>query len=139
MIGIINGLGKQGFSLVTSAVGYLITIAVIWFGVPVYGMDAYIWGSLISMAVTVIMNLCFIIKITGLAVNLRDWIIKPAIVSFACVPATSFAEYLPISNSFFHFLLQGSFACLTVLVLVVTMFKNLKWSDVLWRKFPKKK
>ena len=139
MIGIINGLGKQGFSLVTSAVGYLITIAVIWFGVPVYGMDAYIWGSLISMAVTVIMNLCFIIKITGLAVNLRDWLIKPSIVALACIPVASFAEHFPISSNFFHFLLQGGFTCLTVLVLVVTMFKNLKWSDVLWRKFPKKK
>jgi stage V sporulation protein B len=139
MIGIINGLGKQGFSLVTSAVGYLITIAVIWFGVPVYGMDAYIWGSLISMAVTVIMNLCFIIKITGLAVNLRDWLIKPSIVALACIPVASFAEHFPISSNFFHFLLQGGFTCLTVLVLIVTMFKNLKWSDVLWRKFPKKK
>lgn len=139
MIGIINGLGKQSFSLVTAVAGYIITIGFVWFGVPIYGIDAYIWGSIISMAVTVIMNLCFIIKITGLTVNLRNWIIKPVVIALACIPAAEFTEYFPASGTFWNLILSGSFVCLTVLILIVTMFKNQKWSEMLWRKIPIKK
>ena len=139
MVGIINGLGKQSFSLITSAAGYIITIGFIWFGVPVYGMDAYIWGSIISIAVTVILNLCFIIKTTGLAVNLRNWVLKPSVIAVACIPTYFLTEYFPINNEFLHLAVSGSFVCLTVLVLVATMFRKQKWGEMIWLKIQRKK
>ena len=139
MAGIINGLGKQGVSLLTSAAGYVIIIAFIWFGVPIYGIDAYVWGSIISMAVTAVLNLCVIIKYTGLAVHVRNWLLKPAVIALACIPASEFAEYFPINDKFLHFLTSGAFVCLTVLILIVKMFKNLKWGDIIWKKMQIKK
>lgn len=139
MVGIINGLGKQSFSLITSAAGYIITIGFIWFGVPVYGIDAYIWGSIISIALTVFLNLCFIIKTTGLAVDLRNWVLKPSVVAGACIPAYLFTEYFPINSEFLRLAASGCFVCLTVFVLIVTMFRKQKWGEMIWLKIQRKK
>lgn len=139
MAGIINGLGKQGLSLATSTVGYLITIGFIWFGVPKMGIRAYILGSIISMAVTVVLNLCIIIKATGLAIHLRNWILKPSVIAVGCILAGKIIRTVPINNKFLSFFVCGCVCCLTVLLLVVTMFRNLKWGDLFWRKIQTRK
>jgi len=45
LTGILNGLGKQGISLRNSVIGYSIRIAAVYFLIPVYGIDAYIFQS----------------------------------------------------------------------------------------------
>lgn len=139
MVGIINGLGKQRFSLITSAVGYAITIGFIWYGVPVYGIDAYIRGSILSMAVTVLLNLCYIIKVTGLTVDLRNWVLKPGIIAMACVFVGRLIKFIPINSIFWNLILSGALVCLTVLLLIVKMFKNQKWGDLFWQRIQIKK
>ncbi len=139
MAGIINGLGKQGLSLATSTVGYLITIGFIWFGVPQMGIRAYILGSILSMAATVFLNLCIVIKTTGLAVNLRDWILKPSVIAAGCILVGKVMLSIPIQNRFLSFFVCGCACCLTVLLLVATMFRNLKWGDLFWRKMQTRK
>ncbi len=134
MAGIINGLGKQGLSLATSTVGYAITIGFIWFGVPKLGIRAYIIGSILSMAATALLNLCIIIKTTGLAVHLRDWILKPVVIAAGCVLAGKAILAAPIGNPLLRFFACGIVSCLTVLLLIATMFRNQKWGDLFWRK-----
>ena len=139
MSGILNGLGKQGISLATSAAGYIAIILSIWYGVPEFGMEAYIWGNFIGMAVTVLLNLIVISTTTGLALELRNWMVKPLALSILVIIAGKITDYIYIENSILRFILSGIYVSLTVLVLLATMFKNLKWGELLWKKIQTKK
>ena len=139
MSGILNGLGKQGISLATSAAGYIAIILSIWYGVPEFGMEAYIWGNFIGMAVTVFLNLIVISTTTGLALELRNWMVKPLALSILVIIAGKITDYIYIENSILRFILSGIYVSLTVLVLLATMFKNLKWGELLWKKIQTKK
>ncbi len=139
MSGIINGLGKQGMSLLTSSIGYIVIIASIWFGVPEYGMEAYIWGNVLGMAVTVFLNLIVIAKVTGLTIDLRNWLIKPFFLSLIVIEIGKLFNVFRIGNKLLSLLINGTFVCLTIFILLATMFKNLKWGDILWQKLKIKK
>lgn len=80
LLGIMNGLGKQGLSLVTSIVGYAVRIVCVVFIIPGFGLSGYIWGNLISFALICILNIHFIVKTTGMIIDLGGWIIKPIIL-----------------------------------------------------------
>lgn len=80
LLGILNGLGKQGVSLRNSMIGYGIRISFVYFFIPLFGIKGYVWGIIFSMAVVCILNLGTVMKCTGLALNLRDWILKPGAV-----------------------------------------------------------
>ncbi len=85
MNGILNGLGKQTYSLISTLIGYGIRIGAIWFLVPVYGVSVYIWGDLAGMALMVVMNLVYITRCTSMPLELGKWILSPAMPSVAFV------------------------------------------------------
>jgi stage V sporulation protein B len=85
MNGILNGLNKQTYSLVSTLVGYAVRIGAIWFFVPVYGVSAYIWGDLTGMAIMVVMNLVYITRCTSMPLELGKWILSPAMPGVAFV------------------------------------------------------
>lgn len=77
LLGILNGLGKQGVSLKNSIIGSGIRIAFVYFLIPVYGIQGYVWGIIVSTACVCILNLLTVVKTTGMNVDLRNWVIKP--------------------------------------------------------------
>jgi stage V sporulation protein B len=85
MNGILNGLGKQTYSLVSTLIGYAVRIGAIWFFVPVYGVSAYIWGDLVGMAIMVVMNLVYIARTTTMPLEIGKWILTPAMPGVAFV------------------------------------------------------
>ena len=80
LTGIMNGLGKQGISLQNSIIGSAIRIAFVYFVVPSEGIKGYVAGLVISMACVCVLNLIVVTKITGMVIDIRNWIIKPGIV-----------------------------------------------------------
>ncbi len=80
LLGILNGLGKQAVSLNNSIIGSIIRISFVYFGIPVYGIKGYIWGIIISSACVCILNLLTVVKTTGMAIDIKNWIIKPGTV-----------------------------------------------------------
>lgn len=80
LLGIMNGLGKQGISLRNSMVGYVIRIAFVVYLIPVYGIKGYIVGMVISSACVCAINMGTVIKTTGMVLDLRNWLIKPGII-----------------------------------------------------------
>ncbi|HHW49357.1 MAG TPA: stage V sporulation protein B [Clostridiaceae bacterium] len=83
MLGILNGLGKQGISLRNSMIGYLIRIGFVYFCVPVFGIKGYIWGVIISSACVCILDLITIMKVIGMYLDVRNWIVKPGFIGVA--------------------------------------------------------
>lgn len=79
LLGIMNGLGKQGISLANSIAGYSIRIGFVYFCIPVYGVKGYIWGMTLSMFVVCVLNLAAVVRTTGMVIDLRNWIIKPGL------------------------------------------------------------
>jgi stage V sporulation protein B len=80
LLGILNGLGKQGVSLRNSIIGYAIRIGFVYYCIPLYGVESYITGILISTACVCILNLLTVIKTTGMSPDIRSWVLKPGIV-----------------------------------------------------------
>lgn len=85
LLGTLNGLGKQGVSLRNAIIGNAIRIGFVYFCIPVYGLTGYVWGIIISSACVCVLNLYTVIKTTGMAVDLRNWIVKPGLVCIAMI------------------------------------------------------
>lgn len=80
LLGVLNGLGKQGISLRNSVIGSSIRIGFVYFIMPTYGITGYIWGIIGSSALVCVLNLFTVVKTTGMPIHLRDWVIKPGCV-----------------------------------------------------------
>lgn len=87
LMGVLNGLGKQGILLRNTIIGSTIRIGFVCFLIPRYGIVSYVWGIAISFLVTDILNLYSISRLTGLVLNLRQWLVGPAVVGIFMVIA----------------------------------------------------
>jgi stage V sporulation protein B len=85
LTGVLNGLGKQGLLLRNTVIGSVLRIAAVYFLVPVFGISSYIWGLTASYIITSVLNTAAINKITGLVINLREWILRPGLVGIVMV------------------------------------------------------
>lgn len=95
LTGILNGLEKQGASLKNSMIGNIIRMSFIWFAVPLYGLDGYLWGVLVSLIIVSILNLGVVIHTTGMVFNARDWILKPLICGLGVILTGKMLYSLP--------------------------------------------
>jgi len=80
LVGVLNGLGLQTISLWNSLIGSILRIGFVYYYIPVYGIEGYIWGIVISSAMVCILNILAIMKETGLLMDFKNWIFKPAII-----------------------------------------------------------
>ncbi len=81
LLGILNGLDKQAVSLRNSLIGNAIRIAFVIFLIPSYGIKSYVVGVIFSLLLVSIIDLYVVIKTSGMLVDLRNWVFKPAIVA----------------------------------------------------------
>lgn len=81
LMGVMNGLGKQGLLLVNSIIGSAIRIACVYFIIPKYGIPAYIAGIIVSSLIVCLLNLITIVRSTGMVLDIRHWIVLPGIVT----------------------------------------------------------
>jgi stage V sporulation protein B len=77
MLGILNGLAQEKSILVNTLAGSVVRLLVIWLGMPVMGIDAYIYSVIAGSILTVSLNFRKISKITGMAVDMGEWLLKP--------------------------------------------------------------
>lgn len=87
LAGVMNGLGKQMMLLENTVIGSIIRIASAYFLIPAFGIESYILGMILSLIVTESLNIIVINKITGLIIDLREWMIKPALIGAVMVIA----------------------------------------------------
>lgn len=80
LMGVLNGLGKQGALLRNTVIGSAIRIGSVYFLIPAYGIRSYIGGLAVSFLITAVLNLATINRLTGLVMDIRNWLVKPGIV-----------------------------------------------------------
>jgi len=94
LTGILNGLGKQGISLRNSVIGYSIRIAAVYFLIPVYGIDAYIFSIIFSTFAVCLLNLTATVKFTGMKPDIAGWLLKPALAGALVIYTGKYVQIL---------------------------------------------
>ncbi|HHW21609.1 MAG TPA: polysaccharide biosynthesis protein [Clostridiaceae bacterium] len=85
MLGILNGLARESAILINTLTGSVIRIAGIWFLMPVMGVEAYIYAVIAGSIITIAFNFREISKITGISIDVGQWIVKPVSAALAGV------------------------------------------------------
>ena len=111
LLGIMNGLGKQGISLRNSMVGYIIRIAFVIYLIPVHGIKGYIIGMIVSSAIVCALNIATVVKTTGMVLDIRNWLMKPAIIG---------AVMLAIGRYVFYFFTIFRFSSVLTTIMAVS-------------------
>jgi len=78
--GILNGLGMQAVSLWNSLIGGILRIGFVYFYIPLYGIQGYVWCIIISAVLVCILNIYAIVNKISLEIDIKNWIVKPGIV-----------------------------------------------------------
>lgn len=83
LAGIMHGLNKHSAFMWNSMIGCSLRILVVYFLLPLKGINIYVRGISISYGLTAVLNLFAIIKATSVKPDFRRWIFKPALVLLA--------------------------------------------------------
>lgn len=133
LTGIMNGLGKQGLLLTNSIIGSVMRIGCVYFLIPVYGIPSYIAGIIASSFIVCVLNFITIIRTTGMALDLRHWVVRPAGV---LVLMLVFSRFI---YSFFNFLklpavwqtLLAVGAYIIIAVFLMALVGAIDWRELL--------
>lgn len=77
---IINGLGKAYITFVNSVIGITVRILCVVFAIPVFGIQGYLVGALISQLIISLLDIGAIVQAVKFEPNLVDWLVKPALI-----------------------------------------------------------
>jgi len=75
--GVLNGLGCQMFIFRNSIISSAISIAFIYLLVPVYGLNAYIFGWLVGLLVVIALGIRKVRQFIPFETPFLDWFVKP--------------------------------------------------------------
>lgn len=81
--GLLNGLGEQFFLFWNNILSSLISIAVIWFAMPLYGIAAFLAGWFLSLLFSVVTALYLLWKRTGAFPSIYNCFLKPMMAGAA--------------------------------------------------------
>jgi len=79
--GVLNGLGCQMFIFRNSIISSAISIAFVYLLVPVYGLNAYIYGWLVSLLVVIAMGIHKVRQFIPFETPFANWLVKPLIAA----------------------------------------------------------
>jgi len=75
--GVLNGLGCQMFIFRNSIISSAISIAFVYLLVPIYGLNAYIFGWLVSLLVVIALGIHKVRQFISLETPYLNWMVKP--------------------------------------------------------------
>ena len=81
--GLLNGLGEQFFLFWNNMLSSIISIAIIWFAMPVYGIAAFLAGWFFSLLFSVMTALFLLYKRTGILPSFYNCFLKPMLAGAA--------------------------------------------------------
>ena len=94
MLGILNGLARESAILLNTLLGSIIRIVGIWFLMPLWGVDAYIYSVIAGSLITIAFNFREISKVTGISIEVGEWMLKPISATLVGVFFTIVLKYI---------------------------------------------
>jgi len=133
LMGIMNGLGKQGLLLVNSIVGSVIRILCVFYLIPQYGIPSYIAGVIFSTFIVCVLNFIAIVRSTGMALDLRHWLIRPGLVMvvllFTGNYIFSFFNFLKLPVALHTLLAVGAY--IVIALFLMALVGAVDWRELL--------
>lgn len=94
LLGVLNGLGKEKATLKHSMITSVLRLGFVWFGIPIFGINAYIISLVVTNLVGSVLNLHTTVKTTGMSLELGDWFVKPLVAAISGVIAAPAVKML---------------------------------------------
>lgn len=133
LMGIMNGLGKQGLLLANSVVGCVIRILCVYFLVPKFGIPSYIIGIIISSFIVCILHFSTIIRYTGMVLDFRHWLVLPMVATlflmFSGKYIYSFFDFLKLPSQWQTLLTLGTY--IVVAIFLMALVGVIDWREIL--------
>lgn len=95
MLGILNGLSRETTILINTLAGSIVRLVMIWFLMPIWGIDAYLYSVIAGSIIVVILNFREIIKITGISIDVGEWILKPTAAALGAAVLSLLLKKVP--------------------------------------------
>ncbi len=81
--GLLNGLGEQFFLFVVHLISSVITIGMLLYYMPIYGIDVFFYAMGISLCISMVLCLYKLYMRTGVVPNCMNCLIRPLLAGFA--------------------------------------------------------
>lgn len=127
---VLNGLGKTTVTFFHHLASLFIRLAFVFFGIPVCGIHAYLWGMLISELLLTLMHWYALWKELKFFPNMWDGIVKPV---FCLLVSLGISRLIPESlpgtdrfSPFFSTVIPICFLCICYLLLLLLFFNPKK-------------
>ena len=121
MLGILNGLAQEKTILINTFLGSTFRLIVIWFAIPKWGVDAYIYALIVGSALTIRLNMRKISKITGMSIDVGEWLLKPLSAALSGSIMAIILKRLPLLWSMSKNM-STVFSIVIVIIVIVGMF-----------------
>lgn len=82
-VGILNAIGEQVAPMRYNIADSLLRIVFIWLLVPKGGIDYFLWIMIGSNLFTSLLNLHHLLKVTGMRLEVANWLAKPSLAAAA--------------------------------------------------------
>ncbi len=122
MLGILNGLARETSILINTLTGSIVRVTLVWFLMPVWGVKAYVYSVIAGSIVVVILNFREIIKITGMSIDIGEWILKPLASALIASLVTIVVKKIPYYMNLSLRLTLMSSAGISILTIVMIFF-----------------
>lgn len=110
---ILNGLGKTSTTFVQNVFALILRLLFVLFGIPHFGITAYLWGMLASELLLALLHLFSLKKLVSFSWNAWQMILKPTLILFISIGIYyAVSPYLPFGQ--IHVFLKTSLEILLV-------------------------
>lgn len=136
-----KGLGEQVFSMNVNVIDALISVVLVWFLVPRYGIDGYLITIYFSEVFNTVLSITHLLNVSKTPVRLFKWVFKPLlciIASTMLIRALFVLTGFTVANAALSIVLHClCSAAIYLLLLILTGSldrEDLKWVGTLFRK-----
>lgn len=84
VVSLLNGIGQQAHSLLYSVIDSVVRISLIYFLIPILGLNGFLIVIIVSNLLTSLLNLRRLLKVTYIAFDIRNWVVKPVLCALVC-------------------------------------------------------
>lgn len=128
----LNALGEQVSSFIVNIIESILKISIIYFFVPVYGFNAYLFALFITTILNTILYLIRLLQVSCIVFDISNWIFKPIASAGISAFLSKNIFLLFVRNSSHHIIpLASSIAILSLLYLMgLILFKSINLNSV---------
>ncbi len=126
----LNALGEQFSSFIVNIVESILKISIIYFFVPIYGFNAYLFALFLTTILNTIMYLVRLLQVSCIVFDISNWIFKPITAAAIAVVLSKYSFLLFSHNSN----ILALFSSVTILGLLYLMgliaFKSIRLDSI---------